>query len=57
MFYFQYIHEQSSSLIYVAVNEQLSGTIELQATIRPEVKQVINDLHQRGMSNLCFHSW
>ncbi|MEK8020996.1 MAG: heavy metal translocating P-type ATPase [Candidatus Parabeggiatoa sp.] len=43
-------HDQGSSLVYVAVNEQLSGTIELQATIRPEAKQVIDNLHQRGMN-------
>ncbi len=43
-------HDQGSSLVYVAVNEQLSGTIELQATIRPEAKQVIDNLHQRGMT-------
>ena len=43
-------HDQGASLVYVAVNEQLSGAIELQATIRPEAKQVIDNLHQRGMT-------
>ncbi len=43
-------HDQGSSLVYVAVNEQLGGAIELQATIRPEAKQVIDNLHQRGMT-------
>jgi P-type E1-E2 ATPase len=43
-------HDQGSSLVYVAVNEHLSGAIELQATIRPEAKQVIHNLHQRGMN-------
>jgi Cu2+-exporting ATPase len=43
-------HDQGASLVYVAVNEHLSGAIELRATIRPEAKRVIQDLHQRGMS-------
>jgi len=47
-----FTHNQGSSLIYVAVNDQLSGTIELQATIRPEAKQVIRNLHQRGMKTV-----
>jgi len=43
-------HDQGSSLVYVAVNEQLGGAIELRATIRPEAKKVIDNLHQRGMT-------
>ncbi|MDQ7090908.1 MAG: heavy metal translocating P-type ATPase [Methylococcales bacterium] len=38
----------SSSLVYVAVDEQLSGAIELEATIRPEAQQIIDDLHALG---------
>ncbi|MEM7184674.1 MAG: heavy metal translocating P-type ATPase, partial [Spirochaetota bacterium] len=46
------LQDQSSSLVYVAVNKQLIGTIELQATIREEAKQVIDNLHQRGMKTI-----
>jgi heavy metal translocating P-type ATPase len=42
--------EQGASLVYVAVNEQLSGAIELRSTIRKEAKQVIQNLQQRGMN-------
>lgn len=42
--------EQGTSLVYVAVDEQLGGAIEIQTTIRPETKQVIKALKQKGMS-------
>ena len=43
-------HEQGYSLVYVAINAQLGGAIELRPTIRPEAKQVISELHKRQMS-------
>lgn len=43
-------HDQGGSLVYIAVNERLCGAIELKATIRPEAKHVIDDLHRRGMN-------
>lgn len=42
-------HEQGISLVYVAVDEQLIGTIEIWTTIRPEVKQIVKKLKQSGM--------
>ncbi len=42
--------EEGYSLICVAVNEQLGGMIELCPTIRPEVKSILRELHQRNMS-------
>lgn len=42
--------EQGSSFIYVAVNNELAGAIELQAKIRPEVTAIVEKLHQRGKS-------
>jgi Cu2+-exporting ATPase len=41
---------QGTSLVYVAVGDQLVGAVELQATIRPEAKLVVNNLRQRGMN-------
>ncbi|HIE27356.1 TPA: heavy metal translocating P-type ATPase [Candidatus Poribacteria bacterium] len=43
-------HQQGHSLVMVAFDELLVGAIELEATIRSEVKQVIDDLRQRNMS-------
>lgn len=51
------IHQQQSqahtlghSLVMVAVGDQLGGAIELQPTIRPEAKAVIDNLHARGIT-------
>ena len=43
-------HELGHSLICVAINEQISGAIELKPTIRPEAKKIISGLKKRGMS-------
>ncbi len=42
--------ENGHSLVYLAVDDDLAGAIELQPTIRPEAKQVIADLKKRGLS-------
>jgi heavy metal translocating P-type ATPase len=42
--------EQGHSLVFVALNNQLVGAIELYPTIRPEAKQIIARLKQRGLS-------
>ena len=39
--------QQGHSLVMVAIDNKLAGAIELQATIRPEVKAVIKALNQR----------
>ncbi|MEN8221177.1 MAG: heavy metal translocating P-type ATPase [Pseudomonadota bacterium] len=51
----QSAHEEGHSLVLVAINEQLAGVIELHATIRPEIKKVIQDLHALGLS-ICIIS-
>ncbi|MEZ4713377.1 MAG: heavy metal translocating P-type ATPase [Caldilineaceae bacterium] len=43
-------HAEGHSLVMVAVDEQLVGAIELQPTIRPEAKAVIDELHQRNLA-------
>jgi len=40
---------QGHSLVYVAVDEQLAGTLELHATIRPEVQALVQQLRQRSL--------
>ena len=42
--------EHGHSFVYVAINDQLAGAIELHATIRPEAKQVVSELRKRNMS-------
>ena len=41
-------HEQGHSLVMVARDNQMIGAIELSPTIRPEAKQVINELRHRS---------
>ena len=43
-------HEHGYSLVYVAIDGQLGGAIQLQPTIRPEAKAIIHGLRERGMS-------
>lgn len=38
------------TLVYVAVDEVLAGTIELQSTIRPEAKGVVEQLQAQGLT-------
>ncbi len=40
--------QQGHTLVMVALNDQLAGAIELETAIRPEVKAVIQNLHQRN---------
>ena len=46
----EHCHEHGHSLVLVAVDSQIVGVIELHGTIRPEAKEVINGLRERGMS-------
>jgi Cu2+-exporting ATPase len=43
-------HEQGYSTIFVAIDQQLGGMLELHPTIRPEAKQIIRQLRQRNLS-------
>jgi heavy metal translocating P-type ATPase len=43
-------HAEGNSLIMVAIDNEMAGAIALQATIRPEARQVIRRLRQRNLS-------
>ena len=45
----QTAHEEGHSLVYVAINEQLAGAIELVPTVRPEAKRIVDYLRQAGL--------
>lgn len=49
------LHEQGGSLVFVAVDGQLSGALELYPTIRPEMQEVVRALRDRGLQ-LCILS-
>lgn len=41
--------EQGYSLLYIAVDDEFAGAIELHPTLRPQIKEVIDQLHQRKL--------
>ena len=43
-------HRQGHSLVLVAVNGQVAGAFELKPTLRPEARQAITALRQRGLA-------
>jgi Cu2+-exporting ATPase len=43
-------HALGHELVYLAIDKQLAGVIELQPTIRPEAKHIVSTLKQRNMS-------
>ncbi|MEM7533768.1 MAG: heavy metal translocating P-type ATPase [Chloroflexota bacterium] len=43
-------HAEGYSLIYIAIDEQLGGAIELVPTIRPESYEIINELRRRNIT-------
>ena len=49
-------HNQGYSLVMVAINDQIRGAIEIKPSIRPEVKQIINQLRQQGIKHLSIVS-
>ena len=48
-------HDEGHSLVLVAVDNKLAGIIELHATIRPEINQLIKDLRALNLS-ICIIS-
>ncbi|MGH8549755.1 MAG: heavy metal translocating P-type ATPase [Methylococcales bacterium] len=42
-------HEQGHSLVYVAIGDHLGGAMELQASLRPEVKRILDGLRRRHL--------
>ncbi|HHB92134.1 MAG TPA: heavy metal translocating P-type ATPase [Thioploca sp.] len=49
-------HSQGYSLVMVAINNKIEGAIEIQPTLRPEIKSIINGLRQRGIKYLAIVS-
>ncbi len=43
-------HAEGYSLVYVAIDEQLGGAIELHPTIRPEAQEIVRELQARNIS-------
>ena len=44
------VHELGHSLVLISIDSCMAGAIELAPTLRPEARQIINTLHERGLS-------
>jgi len=49
-------HNNGHSLILVAINNEIKGAIEIQPSVRLEVKQIISGLRQRGIKHIAIVS-
>ena len=49
-------HDEGSTLVMVGIDDALGGAIELQASVRPEVKSIIEGLRERGIKHIAIIS-
>jgi Cu2+-exporting ATPase len=50
------VHREGNTLVMVAVDDALGGAIELQASVRPEVRSIIEGLRKRGIKHIAIIS-
>jgi P-type E1-E2 ATPase len=49
-------HREGNTLVMVGVDDALGGAIELQASVRPEVRSIIEGLRKRGIKHIAIIS-
>ena len=49
-------HNEGHTMVMVAVDDRLGGALELQAAVRPEVKDIVKGLRARGIKHLAIIS-
>ena len=49
-------HREGYTMVMVGVDDRLGGAIELQAAVRPEVKEIIAGLRKRGIKHIAIIS-
>jgi len=49
-------HTEGHSFVMVGINDKVGGAIEIQPSIRPEVKSIISGLRQRGIKHIAIVS-
>jgi Cu2+-exporting ATPase len=49
-------HQEGHTMVMVSVDGKLGGAIELHAAVRPEVRQIIHGLRQRGIKHIAIIS-
>jgi Cu2+-exporting ATPase len=53
---FEDAHREGFTMVMVAVDDGLGGAIELQASVRPEVRSIIQGLRKRGIKHIAIIS-
>lgn len=49
-------HVDGNTLVMVGVDDHLGGALELQAAVRPEIKEIIRGLRERGIKHMAIIS-
>jgi P-type E1-E2 ATPase len=49
-------HHEGHTMVMVGVDDRLGGAIELQAAVRPEVREIIRGLRERGIKHIAIIS-
>ena len=50
------VHADGDTMVMVGIDDQLGGALELRAALRPEVRDIIQGLRQRGIRHLAIIS-
>lgn len=50
------VHNDGDTMVMVAIDDELGGALELRAALRPEVREIIAGLRQRGIRHLAIIS-
>jgi heavy metal translocating P-type ATPase len=50
------VHREGHTMVMVAVDDALGGAIELRASVRPEVRGIVNGLRARGINHIAIIS-
>jgi len=50
------VHRQGHTMVMVAIDDELGGALELRASIRPEVRGIVQGLRDRGINHIAIIS-
>ena len=50
------VHREGHTMVMVAVDDELGGALELRASIRPEVRGIVQGLRERGIGHIAIIS-
>jgi Cu2+-exporting ATPase len=50
------VHTDGNTMVMVSVNDEFGGALELRASVRPEVREIIQGLRDRGISHIAIIS-